>query len=150
MHEDEVPQDDSFYEGHVRVIYAVGRDGRYLMAASRGWETERIVTAQAVEQVERRERVVADRVRAGELSPLAWHMARRQMTPRLLAAHCRIWRWRIRRHLRPDVFGRLSRDVLRKYADALGVTVDELRTLPVSPRVDLTAQGGGTGERGRE
>jgi hypothetical protein len=54
-------------------------------------------------------------------------MYRSRMDLALLSQTTGIWRWRVRRHLRPAVFARLSARVLQRYADALGVTVDALR-----------------------
>jgi hypothetical protein len=44
-----------------------------------------------------------------------------------------MWRWRVRRHFKPDVYAKLSDAVLARYADAMGVTVTILKTLPDSP-----------------
>jgi hypothetical protein len=39
----------------------------------------------------------------------------------LLSQTTGLWRWRVRRHLRPDVFARLSGGLRRRYARALGL-----------------------------
>jgi hypothetical protein len=57
-------------------------------------------------------------------------MYARRMDLLLLAQSTGIWRWRIRRHLRPDIFARLSPDLLTRYAEALGLTIQQLQHLP--------------------
>ena len=130
MREEDVPQDESFYDGHLRACYAVDRQGRYVLAKSRGWRVETLATAEAQadlrENLERARRGVLE----GRLSPLAFHMAARQLTPELLAAGAGLFRWRVRRHLRPDVFDRLPDRLLRRYAECLDVSVDQIRRLP--------------------
>jgi len=73
---------------------------------------------------------------AGVSSPLAYHMAYRQMDTALLAANCGIWRWRIRRHLRPAPFARLKLRTLTRYAAALDVSCEALRNVPPVPSHD--------------
>lgn len=126
----DVPQDPSFYRGGVRACYAVGEDGRYVVATSRGFEAETAATALAMEELAERREEARRRVLAGEASPLAWHMERRLMTVPLLAAHAGIARWRVRRHLKPDVFSRLPAATLERYARALGIDAAALSRLP--------------------
>lgn len=135
MREEDVPQDESpFYHGHLRACYAVGTDGKYVVATSTGWSPERIATAQALADLEDRVECVRRDVIAGQASPLAYHMATRQMTPRLLASNARIWLWRVRRHLAPDGLARLSPRLLARYAEALSLPVEELTRVPSAPQ----------------
>ena len=67
------------------------------------------------------------RVLAGLTSPLEYHMYRVRMDVPLLAQASGIWQWRIRRHFRPDLFARLSPTLLATYADAMGMTVEQLK-----------------------
>jgi hypothetical protein len=127
---DEVPQEESMLEGHQRACYAVDDQGRYVVVGSTGWEVEKVVNAQAVDEVRRAIDDARDRVLRGEASALAYHMARCQMDASLLAANTGIWSLRVRRHLKPAVFAALKPALLARYADALGLTVDELRAVP--------------------
>jgi hypothetical protein len=128
----DVPQEDSMLEGHQRACYAVDDAGRYVVVGSRGWAVEKVVNAQAVDEVRRVIDAAHARVLRGEVSPLAYHMARCQMDVALLAANTGIWRLRIRRHLKPAVFAGLKPALLQRYADALGMSVDALCRLPES------------------
>ena len=132
MREEEVPQDDSFYAGHLRACYAVNKEGKYVIATSRGWEAERIATAEALADLEAKIEAVRQRVLDGALSPLAYHMAVSQMTPRLLAQNARMWTWRVKRHLIPRVFARLGEATLGRYASCLNITTGALVKTPGS------------------
>ena len=130
MREEDVPQDDSFYEGHLRACYALDRDGKYVLVTSRGWQAETVAPAEAVAHAaEQLESVRAD-VEKGRLSPLAYHMAARMMSPELMAASCGLARWRVRRHLRPGVFARLPERLLMRYALCLDIPLEDLRAIP--------------------
>ena len=127
MRERDVPQEgNATLAGHRKAVYAVGDDGRVHLVASRGWEVEEIVTRQAVQDLERHARDARERALAGLTSPLEVHMYRARMDLALLSQTTGLWRWRIRRHFRPRVFARLSPALRRRYADALGLSLEAL------------------------
>jgi hypothetical protein len=131
MRSDDVPQDkNSALAGHRKAVYAVDKDGRYTVVPSDGWEAEETVTLQAVEAFQRQAEDALRRAQAGRTSPLEYHMYRQRMDLLLLAQTTGLWRWRIRRHFRPHVFARLRPALLARYADALGLSVDDLKRLP--------------------
>ena len=130
MRERDVPQEgNATLEGKRKAVYAVGEDGRLRIVESRGWEVEETVTRQALEDLERHAQAARARAVAGQSSPLEYHMYRARMDVVLLAQTTGLWRWRVRRHFRPEVFARLSPDLLQRYADALGMTPDALQKL---------------------
>jgi len=128
MRIEDVPQDSSILDGHLRACYARDADGRFVLATSRGWDVESVANAVAVEQVRAGIERVRVEVVAGRASILAWHMARAHMDARMLAAHTGFWVWRVKRHLRPAVFARLGESVLKRYAAALGIDVAALKS----------------------
>lgn len=127
MRIEEIPQEPSILEGHLRACYAKDATGRYVVATSKGWEVERIANQLAVADVKSRIDLALAEVRAGKSSALAYHMACAHMDARLLAAHSGFWVWQVKRHLTPKYFKRLSDDHLRRYAAALGIDVAKLR-----------------------
>jgi hypothetical protein len=71
-------------------------------------------------------------VLSGVKSPLCYHMERRQMNPDILGKTAGIAAFRVKRHFRPDVFSKLKPSILNRYAQALAVTPEELKTVPQS------------------
>jgi hypothetical protein len=130
MRVDQIPQDESILEGHQRACYARDENGRYVIATSRGWEVERVANQQAVGEVNARITATLEDVRVGKLSVLAYHMAKYHMDASLVAAHTGLWSFRVKRHLRPQVFSRLPESVLQRYADLFGTDVTTLRRVP--------------------
>jgi len=127
MRERDVPQEgNATLAGHRKAVYAVADDGRLRLVPSRGWEAEEIVTRQAIDDLERHARDARARALAGKASPLEYHMYRARMDVALLSQATGIWRWRVRRHFDPRAFARLSPAFRRRYAEALGVSVEAL------------------------
>ncbi len=130
MRERDVPQEgNATLAGKRKAVYAVGDDGRLRIVQSRGWEVEEVVTRQALDDLERRAQEASSRVLAGRSSPLEYHMYRARMDVALLSQATGLWRWRVRRHFRPEIFARLPRVLRQRYADALGITLEALTRL---------------------
>lgn len=128
MRDDEVPQEGNCtLGGHRKAVYARGDDGRIHLVASAGWEVEEIVTRQAVEDLDRLAADARQRVLAGQTSALEYHMHRLRMDVPLLSQLTGLWQWRIRRHLRPEVFSGLKPALLARYAEVMGLDVDALK-----------------------
>lgn len=131
MKHDEVPQDQIAYYGKVRkAMYAVGDAGDYETVQSSGWSAEEVVTGDAVAEYRRQADEALARARIGMASPLEYHMYTQRMDVPMLAESARIWAWRVRRHLHPKAFARLNEKWLRRYADGLGLTLEQLKSLP--------------------
>jgi len=128
---DSVPQEgNATLGGHRKAMYAKDANGRIVLAPSRGWEAEEIVTTHAVDSLHAQAEQARERVRAGLASPLEYWMYERRMDVALLSQTSGFWQWRVKRHLRPEVFARLQPKQLERYADALGLAVAELQKVP--------------------
>jgi hypothetical protein len=123
----DVPQEgNATLGGHRKALYARGADGKLQIVQSAGWEVEEIVTRQAVDDLNRLAEDARLRVNAGLTSALEYHMHKARMDVPLLAQTTGLWQWRIRRHFRPAVFASLSTALRQRYAEAMGLTVDQL------------------------
>ena len=127
MRERDLPQEGNrTLAGQRKGVYAVAEDGRLRLVPTRGWEVEEIVTRQAVEDLEHRAREARERALSGQSSPLEYHMYNARMDPELLSQASGVWRWRVRRHLKPAKFARLPLALKARYAAALGISVEAL------------------------
>lgn len=131
MKVEEVPQDNGMIGdyGH-EVCYAIGENGEYTMSPSLGWDAKNIVNDQAWAVIVREAELMHQNVQAGKISPIGYYQAKNQMDIKLLSQYVGMARWRIKRHLKPAVFSRLSERVLQKYADVFGLKVEELQSVP--------------------
>lgn len=132
MKVNEVPQDNTveYYEGVKRACYAVNDDGKYVIVPSNGWREEEFINSLAVKELVVNLEKTRKAVLVGEKSPLAYHMEHRQMIPDILGKTAGIAVFRVRRHLRPEIFAKLKNSVLERYAQALAITIEELKTVP--------------------
>ena len=128
----EVPQDITYYEGERRACYALNDEGKYVIVTSTGWSVEEVVNGLAVEELEANLEETRKAVLAGAKSPLCYHMERRQMNPDILAKTAGISVLRVKRHFHPEIFDKLKPSILDRYAKALAVTREELKTVPQS------------------
>ena len=138
MRKENVPQDVGLAGPMREVVYAVDEDGRYEAVPSYGWDPKTVALRQAWERILAELATIADKVARGELSPLAWHMTRHQMTPALLAKYVRINRWRIRRHMKAKPFRQLEAPLLERYAEVFGIPAADLTRIPEDPDLEFT------------
>jgi hypothetical protein len=132
----EVPQDDvpDYSEGIKKGNYALDDEGKYVMVPSKGWVVDEMINRMAYDEYKVKEEETRKAVLAGQKSPLAYYMELRQMTPEILGKTAGIAAFRVKRHLRPEIFTKLKPDVLDSYAKALDITREELKTVPKNPR----------------
>mgnify|MGYP007111987672 CR=1 FL=1 len=127
----DVPQErNSTLDGQLKVVYAKDAQGRLCITASSGWEVEEIVTTQALDHLNQLSLQAKDDVKKGLVSPLAYWMHTKRMDEALLAQSSGFWRWQVRRHLLPKHFQQLSDEKLARYAQALGLSVQTLQSVP--------------------
>jgi len=130
MNVNEVPQDPKdFKEGDKvkKLVYAVDKDGKYTGVNSAGWEAENFAMKQAWDDVDETLADVTAKVRAGELSPIAYYMQKNLMDVALLAKYIGKWKWKVNNHMKPAIFDKLDAETLTKYAQIFNITVDELK-----------------------
>jgi hypothetical protein len=126
---EEVPQDSKFFEGTVirDIAYAVDKDGKYTSVVSEGWEVKNDALDLALGDIEEKCEEIRQEVIAGNLSPLAYHMEKNLMSLSLLSNYTGFFKMKIRKHLKPGKFEKLEEKTLRKYADALRISIEELK-----------------------
>jgi len=131
MKKDEVPQDaNDTYKGVKKLLYAKGDDGSYEGVASEGWEPDFTSTEAAVAEFERRRDEAHARAKAGQTSELEYYMLARRLDVPDLAMATGFPGWRVKRHFKPATYAKLPDRLMARYADVLGHSIAELRTLP--------------------
>lgn len=131
MEANKVPQDQSStYANNVKALYATSESGEYSVVTSSGWEAEELVTKQALNEFERLAQVAYELVEKGDKSPLYYHMYAQRMDIMVLAQSVGWFQWRIKRHMKPAIFAKLSTKKLNTYSEVLGISVEQLSRLP--------------------
>jgi len=124
----EVPQDNLIhYQGAgKRAIYAVNERGEYTTVPTSGWEVEEIVLSQALADYDEQAEEARQRILRGKSSPIEYFMYKRRMDALVLAQAMGLFKWQVKRHLKPKVFQRLDEALLNQYARILRVDVRRL------------------------
>jgi hypothetical protein len=126
----DIPQDPGALDKFTKEIcYAVNESGEYVTKLSRGWEIKADALDVAWDDIAKRVEAARNKVKAGEVSPLLYYMELKLMDIDIVAAYTGIWKWRVKRHLKPKLFDKLSKKVLEKYANIFEVSVEDLKTL---------------------
>ncbi|MDT8317028.1 MAG: hypothetical protein RQ824_03420 [bacterium] len=126
----DVPQEEWIKGFGTRACYAENEEGKYEVVASKGWEVEKIVNSQAQAVIQKKIEAARKEALEGTASPIKYYMEINQMDVALLASNVGIWKWRVKRHLKPKHFNKLNSSILLKYAEALRISLDDLKNLP--------------------
>jgi hypothetical protein len=128
MKKNEVPQDiTKLDKGPMNwVNYVTDENGNYTKEISNGWEPENIALEQVWEDVNNNVEATRQKVVNGELSPIAYYIEKNLMDIPLLASYVDKWQWQVKRHMKPEIFKTLSKEMLEKYAFVFKISVEDL------------------------
>jgi hypothetical protein len=134
MKAEDVPQDDShIFKGYgTKVIYAVGKNGKYTTVKSSGWKIEELVLLDVVDEFRRKAEQAKDHVLKNTVSPIEYFMYKNLMDLPALATGAGFPERTVRRHLNPEVFDRLDDKTLQKYADFFNIDIWTLKNFKES------------------
>jgi hypothetical protein len=118
-----------FKDGMPKGYYTQNDNGKYVLDTNHCW-SEEVCVAAIVSEVRANIENARKEVLAGLKSPLCYHMEVRQMDAKFLAGAAGIAVFRVKRHMRPEIFAKLKSSILDRYAAALAVTPEELKTVP--------------------
>lgn len=124
-------EDEIFNDGLPKKYYKHNDNGQYVLEADAPW-AEKVSCALIISGNRAYLEEIRKAVLAGQKSPLCYYMEMRQMDPGILAKAAVIAAFRVKRHLRPEIFAKLKPSVLNRYTKALRVTLEELKTVPNS------------------
>jgi len=130
MEEDTNPVYKNQAYGQFReLFYNYGADGKFEKSVGFHGESDRVTLQQAWDLFNDRIEEARQKVKTGQASPILYYMEKTLVTPMDLSMHAGIMVWRVKRHLKPKVFKRLSEKTLKKYAEAFNVTLDQLKNV---------------------
>ena len=107
------------------LLYTYDENGHYHRNIGFHSESDRVILQQAWDHFSDRIEGARQRVIAGKASPIVYYMEKFLADPLNLSMMAGISIWRVKWHLRPNVFKRLSEKTLKKYADAFNITIDQ-------------------------
>lgn len=132
MKNTDVPQDDSSLKSKdfKELCYAVNDSGDYVTAKSSGWDPKTIALDNTLRDINDRIAKAQQEVIAGKVSPIVYYMELHKMDLQILSSYVGLWKWRVKRHFKPNVFKKLSTKTLQKYADVFEISISALKQVP--------------------
>ena len=129
MKKEEVPQDLYYFKDNVirDLMYAVDENGHYTSVVSDGWSVKNDALGAVWDDIREQCEEIRRRVLAKEVSPLAYHIKKSLQDIGMLSAYSGVPKRIIRKHLKYDEFMKSDESTLQKYADAMRITVEELK-----------------------
>ncbi|MEI8202469.1 MAG: hypothetical protein WCH34_05625 [Bacteroidota bacterium] len=112
--------------------YQMDEKGNFSHAMLKNWGSKEIVNNQSWEIVKERIAEAKEKVRNGEISPIAYYMEKCLTDIPMLAKYTGFAKWKIKRHLNPVHFKKLNDAKLHKYADFFQISLDELRNIDIN------------------
>lgn len=129
MKKQDIPQDESNLQSAnmTEMLYVTDENNNYTTAQSIGWEAKKAALDESMELIYERIEGAKQNVANNIVSPIVYFMELNKMDLQVLAAYVDKWQWTVKRHSKPHIFKNLSDSTLKKYADAFGISVDEMK-----------------------
>ncbi|TSA26814.1 MAG: hypothetical protein D4R67_07110 [Bacteroidetes bacterium] len=116
--------------GHYReLFYSYDKDGNYKKQVRFHDDSDKIFIEQFWDVQNNRIQEAKEQVLSGIKSPVYYYMKKNLMDLMTLSSQATISLWRVKRHLKPGIFKRLSEKTLAKYAGAFNITIEELQNI---------------------
>lgn len=110
----------------LEVLYKYDEESGKVVRITESHEDDaRIVTQQSWEFYGERADEARKLVLAGKKSPLYYYMEKIGMELNILAPSVSLPKWRVKRHFKPEIYKKLKRPMLERYANALDVKVED-------------------------
>jgi len=139
MKEKDIPQDPSILDKFTReVTYATDDKGNYTTQLSRGWEVKASALDISWDNIAHRVEEAHKKVVTNMASPILFFLELRIMDLPTLSAYTGFWKWKIKRHMKPGVFKKLSDKKLKVYADVFETSVETLKNFSSHPEIGET------------
>ncbi|MBW3522051.1 hypothetical protein [Chryseobacterium sp. NKUCC03_KSP] len=129
MKKQDLPQEESNLQSAnmTEVLYVTDENDNYTTANSIGWDAKKAALEESMELINERIEEAKQNVANNLVSPIVYFMELNKMDVQVLAAYVNMWQWTVKRHAKPKIFKKLSDPTLKKYADAFGISVEELK-----------------------
>ena len=129
MKKEDVPQDLQYFKDSLLrdYTYAIDENGRYTKVVSDGWSLKNDALTVVWDEIRDQCEEIRRQVIAKEVSPLAYYMKKSLLDTGMLSSYSKIPKWKIRKHLKYDEFMKLDENTLQRYAEAMRITVEELK-----------------------
>lgn len=124
------------YREHQLVLYVEKKDGSYGPVQTGSYITKHYIDDYWYKR-KNLEKEYQEKIRRGEISPIAYYMILEELTPSELASRVGIPTRKVKRHLRPEHFGTITVDQLDRYCAVFNVSYFSLFHALTSRKSDV-------------
>jgi len=122
-----VPQEEnSTLDGQQKVMYALNDNGDF-QKVNYGSSIEEFATLNAVNEYKILEQECLEEIKQGISSPIKYFMYKNRMDLVTLSSAAGMFCFRVKRHLQMKHFKKLSNKILKKYAKAFFINIEDLK-----------------------
>jgi len=122
-----IPQEEnSTLDGQQKVMYALSDNGDF-QKVNYGSSIEEFATLNAVNEYKILEQECLKEIKQGISSPIKYFMYKNRMDLVTLSSAVGMFCFRVKRHLQMKHFKKLSNKILKKYAEALCINIEDLK-----------------------
>ncbi len=128
MKKEDIPQDKSALDNFTRELYYVkNKNNKYETGLSTGWDIKKEALDNAWDEVNLRIEDAKKAVKEGRKSPIYYFMELNLMTISILSGYTGFRKFSVKRHIKPNIFNKLSDKKLSIYASNFNISIDELK-----------------------
>jgi len=128
MKKEDIPQDKSALDNFTRELYYVkNKHNKYETGLSTGWDIKKEALDNAWDEVNLRIEDAKKAVKEGRKSPIYYFMELNLMTISILSGYTGFRKFSVKRHIKPNIFNKLSDKKLSIYASNFNISIDELK-----------------------
>lgn len=109
------------YREHQLVLYVEKKDGTFGPVQTGSYISKNYIDDYWFKR-HNLEKEYLDKIRRGEISPIAYYMVLEELTPSELASRVGIPLRKVKKHLRPEHFGQVTVDQLHRYCSVFNVS----------------------------
>ncbi|PLY09936.1 MAG: hypothetical protein C0626_07685 [Arcobacter sp.] len=127
----EIPQENnSTLNGQKKVMYGTDEHGDF-QRINYASSVEEFATITAVEEYKELEKECLEDINNNIASPIKYFMYKNRMDLPTLASAVGMFSFRVKRHLRMEIFKKLNNKTIQKYADAFSIEIEELKDFKI-------------------
>lgn len=127
----EIPQEENKTLDGIRKVMYVKEEGGEFHRVNYGSSVEEFATITAVEEFEVLKQESLESIKKGIDSPIRYYMYENRMDLPTLSSAVGMFQFRVKRHLKMKNFKKLNDKLLRKYADAFNIKIEDLKEFKI-------------------
>lgn len=130
-------EEGRIYQNNRELFYSFDPTNHYSKKVDYQYEGNQRIIKQSWDVARERVEEAIVKIKAGELSPIAFYMEKNLMELPMLSDYADLPKRKVRKHLTPSGFNKLDEKMLAMYARIFSITIDELKNPDYNQTIGL-------------